>query len=139
MKPNGMRAWRKMARRWRRKQNRHWRETGAPCVADGTGRWYRRQQAFFKQRPAAPSRPFTPRSLVGMTQSARKRAAERLCDVTFIPFPNCKANRLALRRELAGKLRIGQRLRPCPNPFCSKEDGCSLRGCHGSGVLPANR
>ena len=85
MKPNGMRAWRKTARRWRRKQNRHWRKTGAPCVADGTGRWYRRQQAFFKQRPAAPSRPFTPRSLVGMTQSARKRAAR------FYPCAGCVA------------------------------------------------
>ena len=35
------------------------------------------------------------------------------------------------------RYRIGERLRPCPNPFCSKEDGCSLRQCHGSGVLPA--
>jgi hypothetical protein len=35
------------------------------------------------------------------------------------------------------RYRIGERLRPCPNPFCSKEYGCALRQCHGSGVIPA--
>ena len=35
------------------------------------------------------------------------------------------------------RYRLGERLRPCPNPWCSKEDGCVLRECHGSGVLPA--
>lgn len=49
MKPNGMRAWRRLAKRWRRKQNRHNRETGC-----------------------APA--FRTWSLVGMTQGARKQS-----------------------------------------------------------------
>ena len=155
MKPNGMRAWRKAARRWRRKQNRHNRESGASWISDGTGRWYRRQRAFFKQRPTVPPRPFSPRSLVGMSQSARKRAAKfvawhkavtygqevitralRRCiasDRTTLRVENVAAEYVKQRR----RYRLGERLRPCPNPWCSKEDGCVLRECHGSGVLPA--
>lgn len=124
MKPNGMRAWRKTARRWRRKQNRHWRETGAPCVADGTGRWYRRQQAFFKQRPAAPFRPFTPRSLVGMTMGARKRAA-RACPGCIECLNEIPSVDNGVRCDSSGafavaparlrtKYRLGERLRLCP-------------------------
>ena len=162
MKPNGMRAWRKTARRWRRKQNRHWRKTGAPCVADGTGRWYRRQQAFFKQRPAAPSRPFTPRSLVGMTMGARKRAAKvdawhkavtygrevitralRRCiatDRTKLRVGNVAIEYAQQRR----RYRIGERLRPCPGCLacvaCGWESDFFLSlnpCCDGSGVIPA--
>lgn len=157
MKPNGMRAWRKTARRWRRKQNRHWRETGAPCVADGTGRWYRRQQAFFKQRPAAPSCPFTPRSLVGMTMGARKRGARwELAANT----PSSQERKLAMAGTLRAWYRMGERLRLCPGCLeCQPKDcdGCGfslgagddcevcdahavdryVMGCDGSGVIPA--
>ena len=154
MKPNGMRAWRKTARRWRRKQNRHWRETGAPCVADGTGRWYRRQQAFFKQRPAAPSRPFTPRSLVGMTMGARKRGARwELAANT----PSSQERKLAMAGTLRAWYRMGERLRPCPGCLrcrscagcevltfegdicedCGRETPMATTSCDGSGVIPA--
>ena len=151
MKPNGMRACRKAARRWRRKQNRR---SGAPCV-DGPGRWYRRQRAWFKVRPTIPHSSFTPCSLVGMTMGARKRKAKfdawhkavtygrevitralRRCiatDRTKLRVGNVAIEYAQQRR----RYRIGERLRPCPNPFCSKEDGCALRQCHGSGVLPA--
>ena len=131
MKANGMRAWRQTARRWRRKQNRHFRETEAPCIADGTGRWYRRQRAWFHQRPTMPPRPFSPRSLVGMSQGARKRAAKfdawhkavtyghevitralRRCiasDKTTLRVENVAAEYVRQRR----RYRIGERLRPC--------------------------
>lgn len=124
MKPNGMRAWRLQARRWRRKQNRANRRTGAPWISDGTGRWYRRQRAFFEQRPVLPTREFSARSLCGMSMGARKRAA-RIC-------PGCIECRNAipeidfgLRCDSSGvfaqspeqwrrRYKIGQRLRPCP-------------------------
>jgi len=152
---NGMRAWRRLAKRWRRKQNRHNRETGAPWIADGTGRWYRRQQAFFKQRPTVHALAFRTWSLVGMTMGARKRKAKFDAWHKAVTYGQEVITR-ALRRCIATdrtklrvgnvateyaqqrlRYRIGERLRPCPNPFCSKEDGCSLRQCHGSGVLPA--
>lgn len=154
MKPNGMRAWRRLAKRWRRKQNRHNRETGAAWIADGTGRWYRRQQAFFKQRPTVHAPAFRTWSLVGMTMGARKRAAlrdalhntdtapaqltKREASIVWSSFsPAVRDGMRAWRQAVRTKYRIGERLRPCPNPFCSKEDGCALRQCHGSGVLPA--
>ena len=74
---------------------------------------------------------FSQRSLVGMTMGARKRKIEQ----------KHHAHLSWLGAELRAMewkaYRIGERLRPCPNPFCSKEDGCALRQCHGSGVLPA--
>lgn len=77
---------------------------------------------------------FTPRSLVGMTMGARKRAARvecvkhpfkvrRLKLLWFKCFCRDAARRqeteqdrkcLALYVELRAKYRIGQRLRPCP-------------------------
>lgn len=110
--------------------------------------------------PTAPQA----RSLVGMSQSQRKRKARELAffrvkksvhqtyaaqaetmqarergenvvnprDRHYLTHPEAYQQ---ARRDY----RIGQRLRPCPNPFCSKEDGCALRQCHGSGVLPAKR
>lgn len=130
MKPNGMRAWRRAAKRWRRKQNRHNRETGAPWIADGTGRWYRRNQAFFKQRPAVHALAFTAQSLVGMSQAHRKWLAM------------CKSigQRTDYRVE-CGLYRIGERLRPCSG--CEEcqgyDDGIGVMHCDGCGVLPANR
>ena len=138
VKPNGRRRWRKAARRWRRKQNRHNRETGAHWISDGTGRWYRRQRAFFGQRPTVSARPFSPRSLVGMTQRARKRAAWK----SF---------------SERARYHIGQRLRPCPGCLrcrscvgcevltfegdtcedCGRETPMATESCDGSGVLPA--
>lgn len=147
MKANGMKAWRKAARRWRRKQNRR---SGAP-YSDGTGRWYRRQQAWFHQRPAVPHRLFTPRSLVGMSQRRRKYLAWLLWSTTAGSFDFARKH-----------YRVGQSLRPCPGCLqCQPKacDGCGftlgsgedcevcdahavdryVMGCDGSGVLPANR
>ena len=167
MKANGMKAWRKAARRWRRKQNRR---SGAPYT-DGTGRWYRRQQAWFHQRPAVPHRPFTPRSLVGMTMGARKRAA-RACPGCIECLNEIPSVDHGVRCDSSGafataparlrtKYRIGQRLRPCPGRHgcrnCTRTRGacedqfpddarCRRTGsvvttkgpyCDGSGVIPA--
>lgn len=104
MNPNGMRAWRRFARGQRRKQNRANRASRASWIADGTGRWYRRQQGFFKQRPSVPARVFSPRSLVGMTMGARKRRA-----YYGLTNPHPEVVRLA-----KAHYRIGVRLRPCP-------------------------
>ena len=124
MKANGMKAWRKAARRWRRKQNRR---SGAPYT-DGTGRWYRRQQAWFHQRPAVPHRPFTPRSLVGMSQRRRKYLAWLLWSTTAGSFDFARKH-----------YRVGQSLRPCLG--CEEcrgyDDGIGVIHCDGSGVIPA--
>lgn len=118
MKANGMRAWRATARRWRRKQNRANRMIGAPWINDASGRWYRRQRAFYHQRPVIQPRPFSERSLVGMTMGARKRAAlSELMAAAQTPEPREVAGQVLdfARREY----RIGQRLRPCPGcPDC---------------------
>lgn len=100
---NGMRAWRRAARKWRHKQNRR---SGAPR-ADGSGRWYRRQRAWFRQRPAVPHRPFTPRSLVGMSQRRRKQLYHQLFDTQTDP------ETIYSGTWSRGGLHIGERLRPC--------------------------
>lgn len=116
MKANGMRAWRRAARRWRRKQNRR---SGAPCV-DGPGRWYRRQRAWFKVRPTIRHNSFTPRSLVGMSQAHRKWLAM------------CKSigQRTDYRVE-CGLYRVGERLRPCPGCPACDEPRSSVRQLRG--------
>lgn len=156
MKANGMRAWRATAKRWRRKQNRANRMTGAPWINDANGRWYRRQRACFHQRPVIQSRPFCERSLCGMTMGARKRMLERQCWTQLDKHPY-KAGAPAgasqaeevrsYRRWVANGIRVlrrddprlGQRLRPCPG--CEEcrgyDDGIGVVHCDGSGVLPA--
>jgi len=80
------------------------------------------------------SQNITDRSLVGMTQSSRKRAARQALASGGV------SNRHVQVRD---RYRIGERLRPCP--------GCSACGeiepgneypipwCDGSGVLPARK
>lgn len=150
MKPNGRRRWRK----WAKKNG-----AGRGDFADYR-RFRRHGDSTYDgvvgmQPGPCPRRSFTPRSLVGMTMGARKRAARfdawhkavtygrevitralRRCiatDRTKLRVGNVAIEYTQQRR----RYRIGERLRPCPNPFCSKEDGCALRQCHGSGVLPA--
>ena len=167
MNPNGMRAWRRFARSVRRKQNRASRAGRALWIADGTGRWYRRQQGFFKQRPSVPARVFSPRSLVGMTQGARKRAwvAGRLHRFLFPHGVNTDALEMesaySWSEIRATRAFLGQRLRPCPGKHgcrnctrtcgacedqCPDDTRCPRCGsvmttegpfCDGSGVLPA--
>ena len=139
MSPNGLRRWRRYAKKCRyrsRKEGKVSNATGASLRA-----------LFFAARIhpnyAVPPKPITPRSLVGMTQGARKRAAwyEALRsshDGDGGPISNRKL-RLCLRSaltvrvlavtvpiewrlEVRAKYRIGQKLRPC-----------------GSGVLPARK
>ena len=134
MKPNGMRAWRQQARRWRRKQNRANRRTGAPWIADGTGRWYRRQQIWFTQRPVLPARVYPCDFVVGMTQGARKRAVLREMQREDHPLHNYRLDYW----EARALYRLGERLRPCPG--CAECSTCErewIRICDGSGVLPA--
>jgi hypothetical protein len=69
---------------------------------------------------AKPSQWFTPRALVGMSQSARKRAA-------WHSWPNAE-------RSL---FRIGERLRPCPGCFQCSATEKLVDLCEGDGVVPA--
>jgi len=86
----------------------------------------------------SPIKPFTARSLVGMSQKARKRLRH---DRLF--GPNVAPTKLLLADSLTVQLHIGERLRPWP--------GCCACGaiepgneypipwCDGSGVLPARK
>ena len=71
------------------------------------------------------ARPFTARSLVGMTMGARKRAARN------------SVKRSGLKPYmLYEEYRIGERLRQCPGCMeCDPKGFASM--CDGSGVLPA--
>jgi len=83
-----------------------------------------------------------PRSLVGMTQGARKRSAARLIDDTFIRAlrraleTGERFSVTALERHARARYRIGERLRPCP--YCPRNKS-RCPDCKGSGVLPAKR
>lgn len=108
MKANGRRAWRKYAKREQRRavgQDFYWTHDARGNVA-AHGRRHLKQ---FGPRP--PARPFTPRSLVGMSQRRRKALfhvefdAAREDDGTVSMF---------IGDALLSKYRIGQRLRPCP-------------------------
>ena len=114
MKANGRRAWRKWAKRRLVKMNAHHRAlyTGAKM----------RKKRDAIDVPPLPSRPFTPRALVGMSQSARKRAARAALVAFWCAINKTDREWLAwqsMRRseEYAQDrkaYRIGQRLRPCP-------------------------
>ena len=78
------------------------------------------------------ARPFTARSLVGLSEGAKKRLRERIfCGDQLPPF--------ALGADSVTKgLRIGERLRPCPGCMeCDPSGFASI--CDGSGVLPARK
>lgn len=152
MNPNGMKAWRRFASGQRRKQNRANRASRAPWIADGTGRWYRRQQGFFKQRPSAPARAFSPRSLVGMSNGSRRRLCFALGYLIAVmcggPARYTMQGVQAFGAWLWFKKMPGKRLRRCPgcvqclvcvrceNEKCGKEHHRQTI-CNGSGVLPA--
>ena len=106
------------------------------------------------------ARPFTARSLVGMSQSSRKRKARAVAfvvinSVTFfehaVPLASALHERLYRERgfprhseemmrvrDVRSKYRIGERLRPCPGCMeCDPSGFASI--CDGSGVLPARK
>ncbi len=114
---------------------------------DGSGRWYRRQRAWFHQRPTVPPRPFTPRSLVGMTMGARKRRAAVDFWRGLQPYECARklptdpaTKRFDLKCALTSclgntkyqaaraKYHIGERLRPCQG--CLQ---CQPKDCEGCG------
>ena len=120
MSPNGLRRWRRYAKKCRyrsRKEGKVSNATGASLRA-----------LFFAARIhpnyAVPPKPFTSRSIVGMTMGARKRAARlqyMLHTYEIGPirrevlsvFAPCDAASHTYKRAWR-MYRIGQRLRPCP-------------------------
>ena len=108
MKPTGRRAWRK----WLRSQRKHDKDSWSALLGAVRGRAsYARKHRGTNAGQGLPEEPgtdtvrsFTARSLVGMTQGARKRRARGLVG--------------DLGHMLYGDYRIGQRLRPCPG--CAK-------------------
>lgn len=107
-----------------------------------------------------PTNPFTPRSLPGMSQGARKMAA--IWDATEPGQPTVAAW-VAAYDAARIKYRIGERIRPCPGKHgcvnctrtcgfcedqCPDDTRCKRCGtmmtsegpfCDGSGVCPARR
>ena len=96
MKPNGRRAWRQRAKRKRWEYYNCW-------LLIKRHRWIVEPDAA---DPVIQVKPFAPRSLVGMSEGAKKRAARlevAWCDLRGAGY-----------RQSRSKYRIGQRLRPCP-------------------------
>ena len=142
MSPNGRRAWRE----WMRKANPR-RKLRPPTHS--ICRLAREGRRHIGPIPPETPKPFTPRSLVGMTQGARKRAIRR---VLRSEMPSCY-------RIPGAFYRIGQKLRPCPGcstcarpcHYCEMQEPDDSRCprcrqvmystpiCDGSGVLPARK
>ena len=141
MSPNGRRAWRKWVRRV--EHNPKLRPPGKSI-----SRLAREGKRHLGSIPPTPPKSFTSRSLVGMTQGARKRkawtryqSARFLCDDVNCDWTAWRA-----------KYRIGQKLRPCAGcircqcrsafdawPELGEELAKDHPTCDGSGVLPARR
>lgn len=124
MSPNGRRAWRQRAKKQR------WRPFDWRVIK--RHRWILCPPA--SDPPKSRVGPFTPRSLVGMTQGARKRAAWyealrssydgdggpisnrklRLCHRSVLTVRVLAATvPIEWRLEVREKYHIGQKLRPC--------------------------
>ena len=137
MKPNGRRRFRKMNARFRQRGSEVVSER-ARTTSAGKARKLILNDFWGGDPLPLPPRPFSPRSLVGMTQGARKRAAWK----SF---------------SERARYHIGQRLRPCPGCLrcrscvgcevltfegdtcedCGRETPMATESCDGSGVLPA--
>ena len=99
----------------------------------------------------ARCKPFTPRSLVGMTMGARKRAVLKEMERKDHPENGQRLDYWEVRAQY----RIGERLRPCPGCFhCqpgvkgwhidrSRSGRFNMPAlalhCDGSGVLPSRK
>ena len=149
MKPNGRRAWRKWCKRARLHMNKHHRALYRGAIM-------RKKQP---ERTSLPTKPLTARSLVGISQSARKHTIRALfVELVFTSQGTaieptdkgsrwfhlwCRGSGDAASRDpeyaaLRAKYRIGERLRPCPGCMeCDPSGFASI--CDGSGVLPAGR
>ena len=166
MSPNGRRAWRVAAKKLRRKIGRRVRDLDHRSTPI-SGAWFRRH-GFTMDDPryqirqyigtwgtvdgdgvefAIKPASFTPRSLVGMTQGARKRAwlSNALYPVVFtsgIVTDETEMQAGYSWQEIRDDWPLlGQRLRPCPG--CEEcrgyDDGIGVLHCDGSGVLPARK
>jgi len=156
MSPNGRRAWRKWATRRRRLFRRLCRDlrSGAhtkvlsPTPYDAPIKRRVRKSTEGRGPRATPPRPFTPRSLVGMTQGARKRKAWARYQSARFLCDDVNSDWTAWRSTY----RIGQKLRPCVGclrcqrrsafdawPELGEELAKDHPTCDGSGVLPARR
>ena len=123
MSPNGRRAWRKWCKSRRRKMNAHHR-------ALYTGANMRKAQPVELGMPIP--KPFTPRSLVGMTMGARKRRWAK--DYDALPQSGRAAKTVSMLRAYGVYPKEGnplaQRLRPCPGcPECDHGKGWRCHNC----------
>ena len=89
------------------------------------------------ERTPLPPKPFTARSLVGMSMGARKRAYRAA--VAELEQAEVWRGDVVDRK----RLRIGERLRPCPGcrACCLHPNGLNnlISWCDGSGVMPARK
>ena len=153
MKPTGRRAWRQAGRRFRKAEKRRGFTPSSSVGAFSRRHWRAvdgNNGIVGKQFPPRLERkPFTARSLVGMTQGARKRLREAIfCGERVPPF-------ILGADSVTEGLRIGKRLRPCPGCFhCqpgvkgwhidrSRSGRFNMPAlalhCDGIGVLPARK
>ena len=153
MSPNGRRAWRKWMRRVEHDPNLRPQGKSISLLA-------REGKRHLGSIPPTPAKPFTARSIVGMSQSSRKRKARAVAfvvinSVTFfehaVPLASALHERLyrergfprhseemRLVRDVRAKYRIGECLRPCPG-CCAcgvTSEEYPIPWCDGSGVLP---
>ena len=108
MSPNGRRRFRKLNRRIRQHGPAEVRER-ARNTNGGKARKMILVQWWGRDPLPLPAKAFTARSLVGMSQKARKRLRH---DLLF--GPNVAPTKLLLADSLTVQLHIGERLRPCP-------------------------
>jgi len=105
MKPNGRRAWRRWCKRARLRMNSHHRALYRSAIM-------RKKQPERTPMPLKDVKPLTARSLVGMSQSSRKRRRWEWVQAAG------QYDAPGAAKAIGAKLRIGERLRPCP--------GCSV-------------
>lgn len=147
MKPNGRRRFRKMNARFRQRGSEIVRERARATNA-GKARKMVLNDFWGGDPLLLPPRPFTPRSLVGMTQGARKRAARFAAWHTAVTYGRevitpalrrcIAADRIKLRTENVAaeyarkraRYRIGERLRPCK--WCAGPD--AYETCRGKRI-----
>lgn len=140
MSPNGKRRWRKWAKKLRGEDtNKIWPFATGAYLKRHDRQGYAVPRSLWPKNMELPAKPFSPRSLCGMTMGARKRLAfwdayvpfceentdgtppkswRRRC-MTAIPYD---AGLHAAYNEARAKYRIGERLRPCPG--CWQCDEC---------------
>ena len=132
MSPNGRRAWRKWMRRVEHDPNL--RPQGKSI-----SRLAREGKRHLGSIPPTPAKPFTARSLVGMTMGARKRLYRYIVDA--LPTEGDVFLICAEDEGVPIGWFLAQRLRPCPG--CEEcrgyDDGIGVIHCDGSGVLPARK